>query len=71
MGEEGAVQILNEVLDRRDKNTAKVEVWGGDMIRKSGDFVDERGRMCNRTRWFNFRKAVWGPYINTRTTKLK
>ena len=37
------------------------------MIRTSGDFADERDRMSNKTRWFNFRKAVWGPihkYMN-------
>ena len=34
-----------------------------------GDFADERDRMSNQTRRFNFRKAIWGPirkYMNGR-----
>ena len=59
-GEEGAARILNGVLAHRNKEIATVAAQGGDMIRTSGDFIDERGRMSNQTRWFNFGNAAWG-----------
>ena len=59
-GEDGVVQILNEVPAHRNKKIATVASQGGDMVRKSGDFVDELGRVSNNSRRFNFRKVVGG-----------
>ena len=51
------VRILNGVLARRNKKITTVSGRWEDMIRTSGDFSDERGRMSNKTMRFNFCKT--------------
>ena len=59
-GEEGVDQIINEVLDQRNKKIPKLEAQGEDMIRMRGDCDGARGRLSNQTMRFNFRKEAWG-----------
>ena len=60
--EEGdsVVQILNDAPDQRKNRITTVGNQGGDAIRMSGDFANERDRWGNQTRWFNFCKEAWG-----------
>ena len=61
---DSVVQILNDLLEQRKNRITTVSNKGEGAIRTSGDFVDERDRGNNQTRWLNFCKAARGRIRN-------